>query len=218
MIDCWCQVWSYWWHSELSQCRTGAVIPLVSRGEGGVHLHYCEQIHDWKIKIKKKWGTKNHHFLIYYSRESLNFDASFTHSPFPIFRWGYITIYYWMKLSMMWRIMQIKENVIHWGQWRARWITASYIETVKYFERIIMGLTSCICARIGRRKIKGRYHWHVLVVISIFLFGKLFKKCFWKTAVVPPIGHKLLVPYQGLNHLHCLRRQFVSLWPLQRDK
>ena len=56
---------------------------------------------------------------------------------------------------MMWRIMQIKENVIHWGQWRARWITASYIETVKYFEQIIMAFTSCICASIGRRKIKG---------------------------------------------------------------
>ena len=79
---------------------------------------------------------------------------------------------------MMWRIMQIKEKVIHWGKWR--WLTASYIETVKYFERIIMGFTSCICASIGRRKIKGGHHWHVLVVISIFLFGKLFKKCFWK--------------------------------------
>ena len=112
---------------------------------------------------------------------------------------------------MMWRIMQIKENVIHWGQWRARCITASYIETVKYFEQIIMGFTSCICASIGRRKIKGGHHWHVLVVISIFLFGKLFKKCFWKTAVVRPIGHKLLVSYQGLSHLHCLDQETICL-------
>ena len=33
---------------------------------------------------------------------------------------------YWMRLSRIWRILQIKEGVIHWGR-RPRWITPSEI-------------------------------------------------------------------------------------------
>ena len=113
--------WFLWSLRERAEC----IYTTVSKSATGKNWN--------KEEMRNKKSSLSYLLL---DRESLNFEASFTHSPFPVF-------------------MQIKENVIHWGQWRARCITASYIETVKYFEQIIMGFTSCICASIGRRKIKG---------------------------------------------------------------
>ena len=126
--------------------------------------------------MKKKWGTQNHHLIMYPPKESLNFADSLTHSHFPVLRWGYLTKkinYYWMKLSVMWRIMHNYEGECYplRPMKELRWITASYKETVKCFEWIIMGFTLCICASLGRIKIWEGHHWHVLVVIFIFLFG-----------------------------------------------
>lgn len=44
------------------------------------------------------------------------------------------TIYYWMRLITMWRMLQIKENAIH-QSWRSTGITASEICIILYYSK-----------------------------------------------------------------------------------
>ena len=47
---------------------------------------------------------------------------------------NYVFSSYWMRLSRIWRILQIKEGVIHRG-WRPRWITPSEICRILHILR-----------------------------------------------------------------------------------
>ena len=51
---------------------------------------------------------------------------------------------YWMRLSRMWRVMQIEEDLIHLGLWRSlsAWMTSSESETL-FFTHVIFVFQLC---------------------------------------------------------------------------
>ena len=68
---------------------------------------------------------------------------------------------YWMRLSRIWRVLQVEEGVIHQGR-RPRWITSSEICRILHILRKGITHSGKYCAIQGARLIWKQEVWLVL--------------------------------------------------------
>ena len=95
--------------------------------------------------------------------------------------YNYIFSNYWMRLSRIWRILQIKEDVIHRGR-RARWITPSEICRLLHILRKPNSIIALLFIQNISSFLKGFRHyalcsrlhfWRHFDVIGSIIFGGL---------------------------------------------
>ena len=115
---------------------------------------------------------------------------------------------YWMRLSRIWRILQIEEGVIH-RSWRRRWISFSMtsLNRCHWFNMTVQPLVLVNCACGSTQSETGKYfEW---IIIALIHQGQVVRKVDNTIHCINPFPVDNII---GLSNSYPLDSDLSSKW------